>query len=176
MFVSTLGIKGDPDVFSHEILKCDGWWKALSCRVSDSTKYQLIWSSRHWRGNRVWNVLYCEVPRDTSFCRTAREQWHLNSCFVFLGWGQKFSNTEHINHWKSPPCWWQKERSYLILDAGDNSATWVWLLDFSCLTKKSHVRIWGCWGCWLYSYWFKMIKRCHVFPKLLYNCVNSCNK
>ena len=36
-----------------------------------------------------------------------------------------------------------------ILDACDSSATWVWLLDFSHLTKKSHLRVWGYSRCWL---------------------------
>ena len=34
----------------------------LSCRASDSTKHQPLWSPRHSGGHRVWNVLYCEVP------------------------------------------------------------------------------------------------------------------
>ena len=61
-FASTLGIKGDHVVFSHELGKADGRRKALHCRASDATKQQLIWSPGLCRGKRARSVLCREVP------------------------------------------------------------------------------------------------------------------
>lgn len=138
-------MEGDPEIFSHEVVKCGGWWKALSS--AKPQQQMLVWPPGHCWGQRAGSALCRDVPWAFRLLQAEVEACVSSGTSIVASffWVEirSFLTQSTFTTGRAHPVNGREKEFDPILDASDSSATWAWLLDFSHLTKKSHLRVGG---------------------------------